>query len=219
LSTTNAERELNESLAEVYSIIVTLDAVEKAYLKDSIPDKEYTETCNRLLKQYKSNLQDGAVSSAFGNLEAFMEEWDVSWCCVEDCTALLTTYQMECPRARERIRVGLPATIEQPSQKAQNQGSEQANTGLAVTAIENFITLLDAIKIGMVEKDMLHPLLVDIITSINKVTDIEFEDKSKIVQWLITLNQMKAAEKLNEEQARQFHFDMNQAYIGFKNTL
>ena len=131
----------------------------------------------------------------------------------------MTRYEMECPRARERIRVGLPATIEQPSQKPQPQGSDQANTGLAITAIENFITLLDAIKIGMVEKDMLHPLLVDIITSVNKVTDIEFEDKSKIVQWLITLNQMKAAEKLNEEQARQFHFDMNQAYIGFKHTL
>jgi ESCRT-I complex subunit VPS28 len=60
-----------------------LDAIEKAYLKDSIPDREYTETCNRLLKQYKSNLQDGTVSSAFGNLEAFMEEWDVSFAQVQ----------------------------------------------------------------------------------------------------------------------------------------
>jgi ESCRT-I complex subunit VPS28 len=126
---------------------------------------------------------------------------------------------MECPRARERIRVGLPATIEQPSSKSPNQGSEQANATLVVNATENFITLLDAIKIGMVEKDMLHPLLVDIITAVNKVTDVEFENKSKIVQWLITLNQMKAAEKLSEDQARQFQFDMQQAYYGFKGTL
>lgn len=77
MATTSAERDLNESLAEVYGIIVTLDALEKAYLKDSIADKDYTETCNRLLKQYKSNLQDGTVSSAFGNLESFMEDWDV----------------------------------------------------------------------------------------------------------------------------------------------
>lgn len=62
----------------MYSIIITLDALEKAYLKDSIGDKEYTETCNRLLRQYKSNLQDGSVSSAFGNLESFMEEWEAS---------------------------------------------------------------------------------------------------------------------------------------------
>jgi ESCRT-I complex subunit VPS28 len=78
LATTSAERSLYESLAEVYSIIVTLDAVEKAYLKDSITDEEYTQTCSRLLSQYKSNLQDATVSSAFRDLESFMQEWNVS---------------------------------------------------------------------------------------------------------------------------------------------
>lgn len=67
-----------ESLAELYSIIATLDALEKAYLKDSVPEEEYTEICNRLLKQYKSNLADGTVSAAFENLETFMQEWNVS---------------------------------------------------------------------------------------------------------------------------------------------
>jgi ESCRT-I complex subunit VPS28 len=125
---------------------------------------------------------------------------------------------MECPRARERIRVGIPATVEQPSHKPAASGSEAAATSVA-TATENFITLLDAIKIGMAEKDTLHPLLVDIIQSVNKVTDDDFENKAKIVQWLITLNQMRAADKLSEEQAREFQFDMNQAYSGFKATL
>jgi ESCRT-I complex subunit VPS28 len=109
--------------------------------------------------------------------------------------------------------------VEQPSHKPQAQGSEAANASLLFTATENFITLLDAIKIGMVEKDMLHPLLVDIIQAVNKVTDVEFENKGKIVQWLITLNQMRAAEKLSDEQAREFQFDMQQAYYGFKATL
>lgn len=36
LSTSSQQRELNESLAEIYSIIVTLDFLEKAYIKDSI---------------------------------------------------------------------------------------------------------------------------------------------------------------------------------------
>lgn len=78
LSTTSAERDLNDSLAEIYSIIVTLDALEKAYLKDSIIEADYTETCSRLLKQYKSNLADETVSKAFGDLESFKREWDVS---------------------------------------------------------------------------------------------------------------------------------------------
>jgi len=86
-------------------------------------------------------------------------------------------------------------------------------------ATENFITLLDAIKIGMIEKDALHPLLVEVIQSVNKVTDVEFENKGKIVQWLITLNQMRAADKLSEDQVRDFQFDMEQAYYGFKATF
>ena len=65
-------------MAEIYSIIITLDALEKAYLKDSIPESEYTETCSRLLKQYKSNLADETVAKAFGDLDTFKREWDVS---------------------------------------------------------------------------------------------------------------------------------------------
>lgn len=81
LSTTSTERDLYDSLAEIYSIITTLDALEKAYLKDSITEADYTETCSRLLKQYKSNLADETVHRAFGDLESFKREWDVciSW--------------------------------------------------------------------------------------------------------------------------------------------
>lgn len=75
LSTTNAERDLNDSLAEIYSIIVTLDALEKAYLKDSITEIDYTGTCSRLLKQYKSNLANETVARAFGDLDQFAREW------------------------------------------------------------------------------------------------------------------------------------------------
>lgn len=77
LSETVAERDLNDSLAEIYSIIITLDGLEKAYIKDSIPESEYTELCNRLIKQYKSNLSDETVAREFVDLETFKREWDV----------------------------------------------------------------------------------------------------------------------------------------------
>ena len=80
LASTSAERDLYESLAEIYSIIITLDALEKAYLKDSISESDYTETCSRLLKQYKSNLADDNVARAFGGLERFKAEWNVGLC-------------------------------------------------------------------------------------------------------------------------------------------
>jgi ESCRT-I complex subunit VPS28 len=73
----DAEREHYENLAELYSIIVTLEALEKAYLRDSIQESEYTETCDRLLRQYKSNLATESVQAAFGDLESFKAEWNV----------------------------------------------------------------------------------------------------------------------------------------------
>jgi len=77
LSETRAERDLQDSLAEVFSIIITLDELEKAYLKDAIPVSEYTETCDRLLKQYNAILADAAVKRGFVDLETFKREWDV----------------------------------------------------------------------------------------------------------------------------------------------
>lgn len=77
LSETAAEKDLNDSLAEIYSIIITLDGLEKAYIKDSIPETEYTEICSRLLKQYKSNLSDDTVARSFVDLETFKRQWHV----------------------------------------------------------------------------------------------------------------------------------------------
>ncbi|KAI9822847.1 MAG: Vacuolar protein-sorting-associated protein 28 [Phylliscum demangeonii] len=214
LTTTSAERELHDSLAELYSVIVTLDAVEKAYIKDSIPEAAYSETCDRLLKHYRAILRDETVSHAFHDLDAFKREW-----------------QMEYPRATDRLRIGLPATVEQASSSQQAaaaaaaaHGAAGAGARAAGTAIsdatENFITFLDAVKIHIVAKDSLHPLLSDVITSVNRVTGgADFDGRPKIVEWLIVLNRMKANEEISEAQARELSFDIEQAYYGFKATL
>lgn len=78
LSTTAAQRDLYDSLAEIYSIIITLDGLEKAYIRDSVPESEYTELCGRLLNQYKSILKDDTVSREFVDLDSFKSKWDVS---------------------------------------------------------------------------------------------------------------------------------------------
>lgn len=78
LVSSSGERDLYESLAEIYSIIVTLDGLEKAYIKDVVTEAEYTETCTRLLKQYKSSLGDESVSREFVDLETFKRAWGVS---------------------------------------------------------------------------------------------------------------------------------------------
>lgn len=146
---------------------------------------------------------------------------------------ILIVVQLEVPKATERLKIGLPATIESVptrtssqhhrasnSHSAGNNGSGgAANASAIVSASENFITLFDAVRMNILSKDTLHPILVDTIQAVNKVTDRDFENKGKIVQWLITLNQMRAAEELSPEQARDMQFDLNAAYEGFKATL
>lgn len=73
-----AERDLIDSLAEIYSIIRTLDGLEKAYIRDAVTEPEYTEMCWKLLKQYKSILSDETVSREFKDLDTFTQRWAVS---------------------------------------------------------------------------------------------------------------------------------------------
>src|SRR5947207_14063595 len=127
---------------------------------------------------------------------------------------------MECPRATERLRIGLPATVEQPSHNPPPSGANSAASGsLILAATENFITVLDALKLNMVSKDALHPLLSEVIQSVNKVTVQDFENRGNIIHWLIVLNQMRATEELDDDQARELAFAIEQAYQGFKATL
>lgn len=206
LADSATERDLIDSFAEIYSIIRTLDGLEKAYQKDALPEREYTDMCSKMLKQYQSIISDRNVQREFGDLDSFMASWDI-----------------ECPRAAETLRAGLPRTevyAPQPSQVPSAPAAIAGPSGsMVMAATENFITFLDALKLNYTTKSALHPLLSEVIQSVNKVTDKDFEHRGKIIQWLITLNQMRTTEELSEEQAGDLAFDMEQAYNGFKSMI
>ncbi|MCJ1322009.1 Vacuolar protein-sorting-associated protein 28 [Xylographa vitiligo] len=227
-----AERELLNSLAEIYSIVVVLEDLERAYTRDSVSETEYTDICSRLIKQYNSALSDERVRREFVDLESFKKEWDVS-------AVLLGIFQhtggclMDCPRATERLRIGLPSTLVNPSHAAPFTSSYQpqnppaasnpAASGPSASSIanatENFITFLDALRIKILAKDQLHPLLSEVIQSVNKVVEGDFDGRGNIIKWLIRLNGMRAGENLGEEETRECAFELEGAYAGFKAKL
>lgn len=73
-----SERDTLESLAELYSIIVTLDDLEKAFTRGSVSESEYTTLCGTMIRQYREILKQDRVAREFGNLERFQREWEVS---------------------------------------------------------------------------------------------------------------------------------------------
>ncbi|CAK9786541.1 ESCRT-1 complex, Vps28 subunit [Cutaneotrichosporon oleaginosum] len=196
LYTTNAERERTENLATLYSIIVSLDLLERAYVRDSVTSKDYAPACTRLLAQYKSLMK--LVGEEIGGVETFMKR-----------------YRMDHPAALHRLTVGVPATVEHSADE--NTGDSAKNVAEATQA---FITFMDALKLNLRAKDQLHPLLTEVMAGYAKFkASAEWEGRAKIIHWLITLNAMQAADEITEEQSRQMLFDIENAYNEFFRSL
>ncbi|KAG8862069.1 Vacuolar protein-sorting-associated protein 28 [Tulasnella sp. 330] len=195
LFSTNIERERYESLATLFGIIVSLDYLERAYVRDSISATRYSPACTRLLGQYKTMLK--LVGSDVPTLEGFMAK-----------------YNMDHPAALHRLKVGVPATVEHASE----QGGETAKWVAETT--QSFITFMDALKLRLRAKDQLHPLLQELMTGYSRFkASAEWQGRSKIVQWLIRLNSMNASDEITEDQSRQLLFDIDHAYHEFFSSL
>ena len=106
-----------------------------------------------------------------------------------------------------------------PSKPSTAPAAPVASASSTILATENFITFLDALKLGIGSKDQLHPLLSEVIQSANKVTEVEFDGRGNIIKWLIHLNNMKAHEELSEADRRGVEFDIEAAYRGFKSVM
>lgn len=231
LYSTTKQRELFESLAEIHSIIVTLDYLEKSFLRDSITHDEYTQACFRLIAQFNGILKNEAVSKEFDSLHSFK-----------------TRYRLDHELGIARLEVGIPATIEQEiTHSSESKTNNTSNGGTGPNKVQdsssiseqslsksikgsakviaeitgNFITCMDAVKLNYKAKDQLHPLLSELMTSLSRMkTDgHEFSGRGKLVQWLITLNKLKINEEITEEQSRQLLFDLDSAYKEFYTNL
>jgi ESCRT-I complex subunit VPS28 len=87
---TSREREMLDEQANLYSILLATEHLERAYARDAISPKEYTMQCKKLISQFK--LAERAIRGGDMSTEKFME-----------------LYQLDCPRATERLlKMGVP---------------------------------------------------------------------------------------------------------------
>jgi ESCRT-I complex subunit VPS28 len=86
--------------------------------------------------------------------------------------------------------------------------------------VQFFITLMDALKLNVTAVDEVHPQLSDLLQTLNKIDQKQvLTGRTKIKDWLIKLNQMKASDELESEQVRQLLFDLESAYAEFQHSL
>ncbi|EDV26354.1 uncharacterized protein TRIADDRAFT_22070 [Trichoplax adhaerens] len=188
------EREKYDNMAELYAVINTLQCLEKAYIKDAVPPKEYTSACSKLLVQYKAAFKQ-VQGDEFATVEAFMRQ-----------------YKLDCPAAYERIKEGRPITIK----------DDKGNTSKCIAdTVSLFITIMDKLRLEIRATDELQPDLRELLETMNRLSTLpsDFEGKDKVLQWLTTLSSMKASDELTDEQARQMIFDLETVYNAFNRLL
>lgn len=101
------ERSNYDEMANLYSIIMATEHLERAYARDAVDQKTYTEQCKKLISQFgvaEHVIRDQMPTETFMSL-----------------------YQMDCPRAVERLLVqGIPQPIKGGSDNAASHAATVA---------------------------------------------------------------------------------------------
>lgn len=208
IGTSPREKEIIETLGEIYSIIITLDHVEKAFLKDDLTSEEYTTLANKLISQYRTYLNDRDVEQRFQNLDSFKETWQIT------ASNAITRLERGIPVTVEHGTIGGSGLGDTENKTASNSGTKYSGKRVA-EATGNFITVMDALKLNYKTREQLHPLMAELLLSINRVTGSDFENRSKLVEWIVKLNKLQKQETLSDDQCVQLLNTLEAAYKSF----
>ncbi|KAF7731693.1 Vacuolar protein-sorting-associated protein 28 [Apophysomyces ossiformis] len=217
LFSNNKDREKYDNMADLFAIIVLMEHLEKAFIRDSITPEaydrksgysitytqipfRYTPQCSNLIAKYKTTMN--FLSNSITNLETFMND-----------------YKLSCPAAVNRFKIGVPATYEHAVGHNTNDVGNSAKH--VADIVTSFVTLTDTLQLRRFAVDDLYPILSDLIKALNKMPSLpaDFGGKVKVREWLITLHSMQASDEITEKQSRQMLFDMEQSHNEFYRLL
>ncbi|KAI9347391.1 vacuolar protein sorting-associated [Obelidium mucronatum] len=174
------EAESLDSSADLFSILLTTEALEKAYIRDAVSAAElsgsYTTHCTRLIAQFKT---------------------------ARDLLPPGTNIDLSCPAATKRlIEIGVPATVEHAVAETGAHGRAHCFITL-MDCIKLNMTAMD--QLHPLLSDLIQ--FLNKIQGLPK--EFEEMHKDRLKKWLITMHKMKASDGLTEEQSRQLLFELD----------
>lgn len=212
-----------EYASELYSLVYTINILEKNFVKGSFDEfqkTEYCKLCDDLLLQYKSlmNTMDITDNNSLRKALNFIDEQEF-----DSFKLALRRVSVGTNGYKEKEKIDLEQDEEErriQKLKARDHELEvnSTNKKMIAEATAAFITLLDAIKLNYNTKDKLHPLFSDVLTRAAKLAK-DFKGRSELVTWLIKLNKMEIVDTLTEEELKQALWDVDSAYSGFFDQL
>ena len=186
------EREDYDNRANVFALLQTIQALEKAYIKDAVNAADYSHWCVLLLDQFKAAFKL-VKGESFTDAEMFARK-----------------YLMDCPAALERIKEDRPIT---------EKGGNQSKSIAEIVSL--CITVMDRLRLEIRAKDELQPDVKELYETMGRMRVLPptFEGRIKVKKWLDTLNAMNAADELSPEQVRDMLFDFESGYNDFNRFL
>ncbi|EEB09168.1 ESCRT I complex subunit Vps28 [Schizosaccharomyces japonicus yFS275] len=197
---------VNEDLSVVYGIIVALEHLEKVFAKDGVSYVDYEEACRLLLQQWRSCLRDEHVASVYESFDSFCSR-----------------YKLHCPRAKTKLeeltnttsRLTVETSVEDERRNASQSPQTNSTAKAVAQVVQNFITIMDAIRLNLVAKKQMHPLLAELMCSLDDLfedTNETLKGRAALVQWLIKLNKLEDDAQLDADDRQLFLRDLEAMY-------
>jgi ESCRT-I complex subunit VPS28 len=187
-----------DDLANLYSVIRTVDTLERAFTNGTVQTDEYEKNINQLMTQF--NVIKTALKDEYPDIEVFIDEYDMD---VAFAKARLFGTQVAATRIYHGSDSSKPEVVH------------------ILEAGQNFVTLVDSLKLDLVHVDDILPLLRELSDSLSAIPSISAnsEVKQTVASWLAKLGQMKASDKLESDETRQMSLDLDTAYSSFHKAV
>ncbi|XP_050656922.1 vacuolar protein sorting-associated protein 28 homolog isoform X1 [Macaca thibetana thibetana] len=146
------EREKYDNMAELFAVVKTMQALEKAYIKDCVSPSEYTAACSRLLVQYKAAFRQ-VQGSEISTIDEFCRK-----------------FRLDCPLAMERIKEDRPITIK----------DDKGNLNRCIADVVSlFITVMDKLRLEIRAMDEIQPDLRELMETMHRMSHLppDFEGR------------------------------------------
>ena len=80
---------------------------------------------------------------------------------------------------------------------------------------------MDKLNLSIRGNEELQPELRELIDNMNRLSILPnaFEGKIKLQKWFVQFQSMSASDELDEEQSRNFLFDVESAYYAFNQAI
>ena len=198
---TAAEKHQQTNEANLFSLIRTVESLERAFVNGSVKAEDYEKHCSQLIAQFR--VAERALKDM--TIEEFIDE-----------------HGIDCPLAQERLLgTGVAATHLYNVGGESSRHSHAGGDSLLVFELsQHFVTLMDSLKLNMRAVDELHPTLKELQSTVSKIANAEqLDGMDKIMLWLKKLNSLRAHDVLTEEDARQMGLDLENAYTSFHKWL